>query len=129
MRKTAILLLFLLMVTTCIQVPKPAHAQDDAMPVVFRDTLYGSLTGAFIGGLLLLTTENKSDHLEYIVYGGLAGAVGGLAYGVYDTSQALVEIDRGQITVGVPSIQRKTFTEHSRKRKTAYLAKVLRLHF
>jgi hypothetical protein len=110
MKNRIITLFVTLMLVVTLIPPLPASAQEDTMPIVLRDTVYGSLTGAFLGGLLLLTTSNKSDHWDYIAYGGFVGALAGITYGVYDTSRSLVEIEKDRITVGLPTLQGGTGT-------------------
>ena len=124
--KKMIAVLMILATLSLSMAPEPAWAQGDAMPVVFRDTLYGALTGAFLGGLFLLTSNNKSDHWDYVAYGGLIGAVGGLAYGVYNTPRSMVEIDKGKITVGLPTIQTANITG---SRDKEYLVDLLKLQY
>jgi hypothetical protein len=107
MKKVLVALTIFLTVLAVSPAATPAHAQSGDMEFLLRDTLYGSLIGAFIGGLILLTTDNESDHLDYLVYGGLAGALGGLGYGVYTMSQPMVEVEKDRVTVGLPTIHGK----------------------
>lgn len=107
MKRAVVVLLMVVFLSSLLPLPK-ARAQSGDMEFLLRDTFYGSLIGAFIGGLVLLTAENESDHLDYLVFGGLAGAVGGLGYGIYSMNQPLVEIERNRVVVGIPSIQGKT---------------------
>lgn len=104
MKRVVVVLLMVVFLSSLLPLPA-AQAQSGDMEFLLRDTFYGSLIGAFIGGLVLLTTENESDHLDYLVFGGLAGAVGGLGYGIYSMNQPLVEIDGNRVVVGMPSIQ------------------------
>ena len=93
-----------LLAAALLAVPCRAAAQDDGMPVFFRDTLMGAGIGAFVGGLLLLTTEHKSDHWDYVAFGGLVGALGGLGYSVTRAeSRGLVRVDPDGVHVGLPT--------------------------
>ena len=92
-----------------LAVPCRVAAQDDGMPLFFRDTLLGAGIGAFVGGLLLLTTEHKSDHWDYVAYGGLVGALGGLGYSVVQAqSQGFVRVDPEGVHVGIPAPRIRT---------------------
>jgi hypothetical protein len=122
-------LLLLLLVITLLAPPSTAYAQDDTMPIVFRDTMYGAVTGAFLGGLLLLTTNNKSDHWDYVAYGGLIGAVGGVTYGIYDTSRPLVEIEKDKVTVGLPTIRAGAGQGPHQSTDKSFIADLVRLRF
>ncbi|MDX1762813.1 MAG: hypothetical protein R3231_00675 [bacterium] len=104
MKRVVAVLLMVVLFSTLLPLPA-ARAQSGDMEFLLRDTFYGALIGAFIGGLVLLTTDDKSDHLDYLVYGSLAGAVGGLGYGIYSMNRPLVEIERNRVVVGMPSIQ------------------------
>lgn len=118
-----------LMILAAVSLSTPAGtawAQDDGMPIIFRDTLYGAATGAFLGGLLLLTSDNAGNHWDYVAFGGLIGAAGGLAYGVYNTPRSMVEIDKGRITVGLPTIQTANI---SGSRDKEYLMDLLKFQY
>ena len=81
-----------------------ALAQDNGS-TVFRDTVYGVLTGAVIGGALTLATDNPEDHLAWIGVGAAVGAVAGVSYGVYETT-SLAELDHdGELRLAMPSLQ------------------------
>jgi len=129
MKNPLIALFVALMIAFTLVAPPPAAAEEDTLPIVLRDTVYGSLTGAFLGGLLMLTTSNKSDHWENIAYGGFIGAVAGVAYGVYDTSRSLVEIDQDKITVGLPTLQADAGTPGKSAKPTSLHADLLRWRF
>ena len=129
MKNRMISLFVALMLVVTLFPPLPAAAQEDTMPIVLRDTIYGSLTGAFLGGLLLLTTSNKSDHWDYVAYGGFIGALAGITYGVYDTSRSLVEIEKDRITVGLPTLQGDAGTSGNVAKPTSLHADLVRWRF
>lgn len=104
MKKITACLLVLLMTLVFLLPPKPSAAQGD-MPIFFRDTLVGAGIGAFFGGLIMLTTEKESDHWDYVAFGALVGATGGLVYSVRSSSYAALEIDNEKMTVGMPTFQ------------------------
>ena len=73
--------------------------------VVFKDTMWGVLTGALVGGALTLATDDPADHLSWIGLGAAVGAVAGAAYGMYETT-AMAELDRdGELRLAMPSLQ------------------------
>ncbi|NOY52538.1 MAG: hypothetical protein GXP58_02835 [Deltaproteobacteria bacterium] len=129
MKNRMIALFVALMLVVTLLPLRPAAAEEDTMPIVLRDTVYGSLTGAFLGGLLLLTTNNKSGHWENVAYGGFVGALAGIAYGVYDTSRSLVEIDKDRITVGLPTLQTDAGRSGKAERPTNLHADLVRWRF
>lgn len=91
---------------------------------VFKDTMYGLLTGAVIGGALTLVTNDPTDHLSYIGVGAAVGAIGGAVYGVYETT-AMAELDRdGNLRLAMPSLQ---FRNRGRSLEPA--VEVLRVRF
>ena len=72
--------------------------------VIFRDTFYGTLTGAIIGGALTVFTDEPQDHLEYIGYGAAVGAIAGALFGVYE-STAVAEIRDGNLYLALPTVR------------------------
>ena len=129
MKKRMIALFIALTIAVALVVPPQASGEEDTMPIVLRDTIYGSLTGAFLGGLLLLTSSNKSDHWDYVAYGGFVGALAGITYGVYDTSRSLVEIEKDRITVGLPTLQGDVGTAGSAEKTKSPHADLVRWRF
>lgn len=100
-----------------------ALAQDRGQ-VVFRDTVYGVLTGALIGGALTLATDDPGDHLSWIGLGAAIGAVSGAAYGMYETT-AMAELGSdGELRLAMPSLQIR-----SRGRSLEPSVDVLRVRF
>jgi len=82
----------------------PALAQERG-ETILRDTVYGLLTGAIVGGALTLVTAEPLDHLSWIGIGAAVGAVGGVAYGVYETT-SMAELDRdGEFRLAMPTVQ------------------------
>ncbi len=126
MKKILTYSLLILMTVTFTLTPKTAMAQDDAMPLIFRDTLWGAGIGAFLGGLLMLTTDDKSDHWDYVAFGGLVGAVGGLGYSLTSTSHALVEVEKERVTVGLPTLHT---ANASRIGKKEYSMELLKFYY
>lgn len=54
-------------------------------PVIFKNTLYGVLTGGVVTGLIALAAESESAG-QNIAVGGAVGASLGLGYGVFEAT-------------------------------------------
>ena len=97
-----------------------AFAQDSGQ-IVFKDTLYGTAIGAIIGSAFYLADD---DHFATkFSTGVILGAIGGLAYGLYET-ESFVAIENNKIRVAVPTpiIEKKDET-------VQYSASLLRTRF
>ena len=126
MKKSVIASFLIILILSVTLMPKTVSAQDETLPFIFRDTIYGAGIGVFIGGLVMLTTDHPSDHWDYLAVGGLVGALGGLGYGAYSSSHALVEINQDKVTVGIPSIHVDSL---SGKRNQTYHTDLVKLQF
>ena len=83
----------------------PAFAADNAFKEVFEDSMYGGLTGAIVGAALLVFTQKKNDHLDYIYYGAAGGVLVGAGYGILKTAKSFAEIENGKVKFALPTIQ------------------------
>ena len=101
MRK-AILIVILVGFLSGIQ-SATAIAQDDGFKIVLRDGIYGGLVGALVGGALLAFREDPGDDLALIARGAAVGVFAGVAFGVYQTTQSVAELEDGIVTVGLPT--------------------------
>ncbi len=72
--------------------------------IIFRDTFYGALTGAIIGGALVVFTDEPAEHLDYIAYGAAAGSIVGALFGAYE-STALAEFRDGDLYLAMPTVR------------------------
>jgi len=68
--------------------------------IVFRDSMYGAAVGAILGGAIYLADQN--NFAAKFATGVIAGTVGGLVFGVYETS-ALVEIEKDKVRFAMPT--------------------------
>jgi hypothetical protein len=78
----------------------PAFALDTEGEVLFRDALYGAAIGALLGGAFYLADQD--DFAEKLGAGVIIGTIGGLIYGVAETS-SFVEIKKDEIKVAIPT--------------------------
>jgi hypothetical protein len=99
MKKT----IFALLTASLVWTAAPAAAELKGS-IIFKDTAYGALTGAIIGGALTLFTEKPSEHLNYIMVGAGAGAIAGALFGVYE-STALAQFEGGNLYLAVPTLR------------------------
>lgn len=81
--------------------PRGARAEE-GFQTVLKDGAYGGLTGALVGGAVLLLREDPGDHLDLIGRGAAIGAIVGVAFGLVTVSRAFVEISDGRVIVGIP---------------------------
>lgn len=72
--------------------------------VIFKDTIYGALTGGIIGAATMVFTEKPEDHLMNIAYGAAAGSILGAGFGAYE-STTVAEFSDGNLYLALPSIQ------------------------
>lgn len=91
--------------------------------IVFKDTIYGLLTGALIGAALMTVSDEPEDHFKYIGYGATAGAIAGAAFGVMEATE-MVEYKNGNLYVGLPTVQ-----VSKNERETRYSAGLLKVNF
>ncbi|HEY4485847.1 MAG TPA: hypothetical protein VI702_05975 [Nitrospiria bacterium] len=101
MRKLGAMLLLVFAITT--GVPSAAHAEDGSFQTVFKDSFYGGLTGALVGGAILVFRDHPGDHLNYISRGAAIGVIAGAAFGIFDVSTSLVEIEHGKVVFHFPA--------------------------
>ncbi len=82
----------------------PAAAHDDGFPGVFKNAVYGGLTGGLVGGALMVFQDKPFDHAEYIAYGAATGILVGTVFGIVGATraQALARVQGGKLTCAFP---------------------------
>ena len=80
------------------------RAEDNVFRELFVDSLYGAVSGAIIGGAILVFKDKPLDHLDYMGYGAAAGVLAGATYGTYKIGKALAQIDHGKVRFAIPAI-------------------------
>lgn len=106
-----------------------AAAEENAMETVFKDSLYGGLAGALIGGAVMALTDNPGDHIGYIGVGAAVGVIGGAAFGLAQSSRAFAEVENGRMTVSVPTVQTAVTFPNPAGRIVERRVDVLRVRF
>ena len=101
MRTTILMILLIAFINGIF--PEEAAARDDGFKIVLRDVIYGALVGALVGGALLAFRENPEDDLDLIVKGAAVGVFAGVAFGIYQATQSVAELEGGIVTVGLPT--------------------------
>lgn len=99
MRKLTIFILIAAFMTLSAQAFADTKGQ-----VVFKDTVYGLLTGSILGAAVMTLTDEPEDHYEYIGYGAAAGAIAGAAFGFAEATD-MVEFKDGKTYIAMPSIR------------------------
>lgn len=82
----------------------PAGAVEPAFDTVFQDALYGGLTGALVGGALMVFQDEPLDHLNYIAYGAAGGVLVGAFFGLVGSSGALAQVEGDRVRIGLPAL-------------------------
>lgn len=114
LKRTVVIAALLLFIAT------PSMAEESAVTTVLKDTLYGTLSGGLVGGIVLLFARHPSSHLDWIGYGAAGGAVVGATYGAISTARALAEVENGEVKFAMPTIMPE-FKEGPRG-STAFMA-------
>lgn len=98
----AVLILF-----TFIFLSANISSAEDMMQKTLRDTAYGGVIGALIGGAFLLLSDHPGDNLEYIPQGAGVGMLVGAAYGIATSGvvQAAGEYENGKFSFNVPTVK------------------------
>ena len=81
------------------------HARENDFKIVLKDGFYGGLVGALVGGAILAFKDEPGDHLDLITKGAAIGVIGGVAFGLYEISNSMAELEDGKMSVGVPTPQ------------------------
>ncbi|HJV64447.1 MAG TPA: hypothetical protein VJ550_01810 [Geomonas sp.] len=97
--KEIVIAALLLMVAT------PALAEENAVLTIFKDVFYGTLSGGLVGSVVMAFTKHPGDHLDYIGYGAIGGALIGGTYGAVSASRSLAEIKDGKVKFAIPSVR------------------------
>ncbi len=92
-----------LVLAVCVLAGSAARAELKG-EVIFRDTFYGALTGAIVGGALLVFTDEPQDHLNFVAYGAASGAIIGALFGAYE-STAVAEYRDGNLYLALPTVR------------------------
>ena len=74
-----------------------AFAEDIAFKKIMRNAAYGGAVGGLVGLALLAFVDNPGDHFEFVTTGAAAGILVGAGWGIYDTSNSYVSIDKDGI--------------------------------
>ena len=77
-----------------------AFAFESNGDVIFKDTLYGAAIGTLIGGAFYMLDQD--DFYKKIGSGVIIGSLGGLAYGVSETS-GFVELKKDGLKFAIPT--------------------------
>lgn len=82
----------------------PAAARSDGFQGVFKDAIFGGLTGGLVGAAVMVFEEKPFDHAEYIAYGAAAGIMVGTFFGIIYSSRprALAQVENGKLTYAFP---------------------------
>jgi|SRR5580765_4209619 hypothetical protein len=87
------------------------QSAENPMVEIFRSTLYGALTGAVVGGVIMLAAQEDADTNRNILrWSIVSGTVVGLGAGIYFTAKrpqptGLLEFDDGAVTLHFPPPQ------------------------
>lgn len=84
------------------------QAGDVSTEDVFKDSFYGGLVGALIGGALLVFKDNRSEHYDMIGYGAAIGVIGGAVYGLTRAGKSLAQVEKGKVVFQFPVFYLKT---------------------
>lgn len=98
----AVLILFLL---EMIPAQSALAAQGGGAKEILTDGFYGGLAGALVGAAAMAFTKHPSDHTRDIAIGAGVGVILGTLYGVGKVTRAIAEIDDGNLTVQMPTLQ------------------------
>jgi len=79
----------------------PCRAAENVFKEVLTDSLYGGLSGTLVGAAVMAFAKRTGDHLDYMAYGAATGVLVGAAYGI---GRAVVEMDKGKVTLSVPTV-------------------------
>src|SRR5262249_43879202 len=87
------------------------QSAENPMVEIFRATIYGALTGAVVGGVIVLAAQSDADtNGDIMRWSIVGGTVLGLAAGVYFTAKrpqpsGLIELRSGTLGLHAPSPQ------------------------
>ena len=99
------------------------------MRTTFDDAMWGGLTGALVGGAILLFQDKPEDHLEYIAYGFGAGVIVGAAYNLSRPRYAMAEVKDGKLAMSIPDISTKIVLAENNRKSIQVSADLLRVSF
>lgn len=91
--------------TLSVFIPTTSIAGEVSGKDIFKDSFYGGMVGALIGGALLVFRDDRSDHLDMIAYGAAAGVIVGAALGLTKAGKALTEFEDGHFYVQFPTVR------------------------
>ena len=90
--------------TLSVFVPTSSIAGDVSGKDIFKDSFYGGMVGALIGGAFLVFRDDRSDHLDMIAYGAATGVIMGAVLGLTKAGKALTEFEDGRFHVQFPTV-------------------------
>lgn len=99
-----------------------AFALEAEGEIIFKDTMYGTAIGALLGAAFYLADQD--DFGGKFATGVIAGAIGGLAFGLYETSSSFAEIENDEIRIAIP-----TPVIEKREHGVVYSASLLKARF
>jgi len=100
-------------------------SEDSLSSLVFKDTMIGGLAGGLVGAAVLAITRKPGQHLEYMAYGAIGGAVAGGAYGLFKAQTSLVEIQGDKVSIDVPLIMPDIQEKGTRGTTVTIMAKLI----
>ena len=87
------------------------QSAENPMVEIFKSTIYGALTGAVVGGVIVLAANESSDtNGDIMRWSIVAGTVLGLGAGIYFTAKrpqpsALLELKDGGLSLHPAALQ------------------------
>ncbi len=119
-----VLVLFLI-----VSLAPKVQAAEESLQGVFKDSFYGGLVGALIGGALLVFKDDRSEHYEMIGYGAAVGVIAGAVYGLTRAGRSLAEIEDGKMVVRVPAFRVESRRSVSGQKHSIMKSNLVTFHF
>lgn len=127
-KKIITIIMVLLFVGSVI--PSRTFAAGDPLEIAIKDSVYGGILGALIGGALMVFSDKISDHYMYIAYGAAGGVIAGAAIGMATSTKALAEIEHNKVTFNMPELKNDIIKDkHEEKLEVIRTVSLLRYNF
>jgi hypothetical protein len=81
-----------------------ARAEESSTKTILKGSLYGTLSGAAVGAVLLIFAKEPSKRVEWVAYGAAGGAAVGAVYGAVSATRSLAEFEKGEVRFAIPTI-------------------------
>ena len=81
-----------------------SRAEDSVFRELFEDSLYGAISGALIGGAIMVFKNKPLDHLNYMGYGAAAGVLVGASYGTFRIGKSFAQVEKGKVRFAIPAV-------------------------